>query len=382
MRRRKLTSTLLTLSLVVLSTPAFGQKQEVERKAEVERQAVVTAAQGGGGVYTFSGSTNGGFAFASADGQVATVVNAFGVGDTLVKGQPFSAQAVSESIQSLSDGNRIVRKSSTMIYRDNEGRTRREQTIKAVGPIAVEGNDAKMIYINDPVSGVNFTLDERNKTARKYVIPTTAQGKKAYAEGYAAGSSYAYSTGGQGGAVTVTQADVEKKVALEAKMKEVEKAKEKAVESGQMIVSGNAIAVANGSPLQASTYTIAGQQKYPRKEESLGKQTMEGVEVEGVRHTTTIPAGEIGNEMPINMITEKWYSDELKQVVYLKTSDPRFGETIYRLTNIVRENPDRSLFDVPSDYTVREFKPAVVTGTTVAPKPVEEQKKKTAKPQQ
>lgn len=382
MRKRKLMSSLLTLSLVVLSTPAFGQKQETERKMEVERQAV-TAAQGGGGVYTFSGSVGGGFAFAPADGQVATVGYAFSVGDTLVKGQPFSAQAVSESIQLLSDGNRIVRKSTTMMYRDNEGRTRREQTIKAVGPIAVEGNDAKMIYINDPVAGVNFTLDERNKTARKYVIPTTAQGKKAYAEGYAAGSSYAYSTGvGQGSAVTVTQADVEKKVVLEAKMKEAEKAKEKAVESGQLVVSGNGVAVATMAPQQGGAYTEAVKQKYPRKEESLGKQTMEGVEVEGVRYTTTIPAGEIGNEMPINMVTEKWTSDELKQVVFLKTSDPRFGETIYRLTSIVRENPDRSLFDVPADYTIREFKPAVVTGTTMPPKAIEEQKKKTAKPQQ
>lgn len=88
--------------------------------------------------------------------------------------------------------------------------------------------------------------------------------------------------------------------------------------------------------------------------EQLGKQIIEGVEAEGTRATTTIPAGEIGNERPIIITSERWYSPELQTVVMTRRSDPRQGETIYRLTNINRSEPARSLFEVPSDYTIKE----------------------------
>ena len=87
--------------------------------------------------------------------------------------------------------------------------------------------------------------------------------------------------------------------------------------------------------------------------ESLGKQSIEGVEVEGTRKTIEIPAGEIGNERPIEIVFERWYSPELQVVVMTKHSDPRFGETTYRLTNISRTEPAHELFEVPADYTVK-----------------------------
>ena len=80
----------------------------------------------------------------------------------------------------------------------------------------------------------------------------------------------------------------------------------------------------------------------------------EGVEAEGTRTTETIPAGEIGNEQPIQIVSERWYSPELQVVVMSKHSDPFVGETIYRLTNIVRGEPSRALFEVPVDYTLKE----------------------------
>jgi hypothetical protein len=75
---------------------------------------------------------------------------------------------------------------------------------------------------------------------------------------------------------------------------------------------------------------------------------------EGTRLTLTIPAGKIGNERPIVTVNERWYSQELQTVVLTKNSDPRMGETTYRLTNINRGEPDPSLFQVPADYTVKE----------------------------
>jgi hypothetical protein len=87
--------------------------------------------------------------------------------------------------------------------------------------------------------------------------------------------------------------------------------------------------------------------------ESLGKQSIEGVEAEGTRTTITIQAGAIGNERAINIVSERWYSPELQIVVMTKHSDPRFGETGFRLTNINRSEPARTLFEVPSDYTLK-----------------------------
>ena len=101
---------------------------------------------------------------------------------------------------------------------------------------------------------------------------------------------------------------------------------------------------------------MMGDKKNTRKE-SLGMQTVEGVEAEGTRYTTTIPAGEIGNELPIEMVFESWYSPELQTVIMSKHSDPRTGENTYRLTNINRSEPPHSLFEVPADYTIQEAGP-------------------------
>ena len=90
------------------------------------------------------------------------------------------------------------------------------------------------------------------------------------------------------------------------------------------------------------------------RKESLGKQVIEGVEAEGTRTTFTIPAGEIGNERAIEIVSERWYSPELQAVVMTRHSDPRFGETSYKLTNISRTEPDRSLFELPAGFVLKE----------------------------
>jgi hypothetical protein len=93
------------------------------------------------------------------------------------------------------------------------------------------------------------------------------------------------------------------------------------------------------------------------KSEDLGTQTIQGVNVQGRRATRTIPAGQAGNQLPIDIVSETWYSPDLQAIVMSKTSDPRFGETLYQLTNINRAEPDHALFVTPPDYTVREGGP-------------------------
>jgi len=367
MRRRSFTSLLLSFSLLSLSVPTFAQSQQNSNKAEVEKKIAST----GPSVYTISGTGNGVAVAGGGDGGSFTFVSSFGVNETTIKGQPMSAEAISESIQILADGNRIIRKSTVLIYRDSEGRSRREQTFTNVGQYTSSGEPPRIINIHDPVAGVSYTLDVRNKTARKFVF--SQKGQKDFNAGYAAGTAYSVSTG-QGGSYAIAVTDPAQKAEIEAKLaKAREKEKKQAT-----TVSGNAVVITDGV-VQTSSYsgTVS---KRDRKEEALGKQTMEGVEVEGTRYMTTIPAGEIGNELPINIVTEKWYSQELRQVIYLKTSDPRFGETIYRLTNINRSEPNRSLFEVPADYTIKELPVKAVIQEKIE-REIKE-KEKTKKPQQ
>jgi hypothetical protein len=86
--------------------------------------------------------------------------------------------------------------------------------------------------------------------------------------------------------------------------------------------------------------------------QSLGTQMIGGIAAEGTRTIRTIPAGQIGNEKPIEVTVDRWYSSDLQTDVMIKRSDPRGATTVFQLTNVVRSEPDSSLFQVPSDYSV------------------------------
>jgi hypothetical protein len=237
----------------------------------------------------------------------------------VVKGAPYSAEAVTEVTQTLSDGNRIVRKSNALIYRDGEGRTRREHTLGSIGPFATEGEPPQTIFINDPVAGVNYILDPRTRTARKLPLPRI--------ENLPAGAR--------------PEVRVEERVVHE-------RTGPAAAPGARVMIFENKIGAEPGPHR-----TAAQDGPKPRKE-SLGKQTIDGVEAEGTRTTVTIPAGHIGNERPIQITSERWYSPELQTVVMTRSSDPFVGDTVYRLTNINRNEPARSLFEIPADYKIKE----------------------------
>jgi len=252
-------------------------------------------------------------------------------GGKTVKGAPYSAEAVTETIQTLSDGNHIINRITSSLYRDSEGRTRREQTLKAMGLFGGGEEPLQTIFINDPVAGVTYALDSRSHTARKSVPFTFELAGKAGVEG-AQRFEFKVAPGSAGAAGTTRS----------------------------MILT----APAGAPPPDVDHFTMrTGVATYAFKtapgannevKQELGKQTIEGVEAEGTRTTITIPAGEIGNERPIEIVTERWYSPELQLVVMSRHSDPRTGETTYKLTNINRAEPAKSLFEVPAGYTVKD----------------------------
>ncbi|HEX5736071.1 MAG TPA: hypothetical protein VF131_24805 [Blastocatellia bacterium] len=253
----------------------------------------------------------------------------------LVKGAPYSAQAISESIQTLADGNRIVHKSTASVYRDGEGRTRREQTLRAIGPYASAGDPPQTTFINDPVAGVNYILDSRTRTARKVALPAFKR------------------RSGEGGVVTVEAGP--KRPPKEGDVRDAEIKERKLREREEVFITPAPGMAPRPGP--AFEYHRAKLDPKDAKKESLGKQTIEGVEAEGTRMTITIPAGEIGNEQPMQIVSESWYSHELQTIIMSKHTDPRMGEHTYRLTNITLGEPARSLFEVPSDYTIKESIP-------------------------
>lgn len=90
------------------------------------------------------------------------------------------------------------------------------------------------------------------------------------------------------------------------------------------------------------------------RQETLGEKVIEGVRAEGIRTTMTIAADAVDGLPSAPVVSERWYSPELQVVVRTVRSDPRFGETIYRLSNIVRGEPAAQLFEVPTGYRIEQ----------------------------
>jgi hypothetical protein len=238
----------------------------------------------------------------------------------VVKGSPYSADAVTETAQTLTDGNRIHRTSKATLYRDSDGRTRREQTLGELGPLVASGDPIQTIAINDPVAETTYMLNTHEKIAHK--LP----GK---------------------GMMGVRAGEMMAKMKHEA-------------EHGAMAVAGGVVTSAGPAPGQpAFAMSVrradlkATAEGKNLKKESLGTQMIEGVAADGTKTTMTIPAGAIGNERAIDIVTETWYSSQLHTTVMTKTTDPRSGETVYSLKNIKLVEPAGTLFQVPADYTVQ-----------------------------
>jgi len=206
-----------------------------------------------------------------------------------VKGAPFSATATSETTSTLQDGSVIHRTSQVSMYRDSQGRSRHEATFTGFGPLTASGAPKKMVMISDPVAGVHIMLDDEQKVARQ-------------------------------SALHVHGANAQSAPAFEGKMPERMQKEEAA---GLL------------------------------KKESLGTQTINGIVAEGTRTTHIIPAGQIGNEKALQVVSERWYSADLQIVLKSTRTDPRTGTTTYTVTSIQRTEPAATLFAVPAGYSVK-----------------------------
>ena len=269
-----------------------------------------------------------------ADGTFKLLGTQLGGGmGKIIKGAPYSATAVTEHTQTLSDGNKIIQKNEATYYRDSDGRTRIDQKLKTIGKWTAAGDPPQIITISDPVAGNYYSLDPRTRTALMEA------------------------RGPQKGPATpkeIFRPPGRMEISGPKGLKEIPGAK------GPKGIVGPGGPNNPGGPRTPSFakmpepgQLVASQgPKNEKKKESLGIRVIEGVSADGTRSTLTIPAGEIGNVAPIEIIDENWYSPELQVPVMTSHHDPRSGDTIYRLTNINRSEPARSMFEVPSDYRI------------------------------
>ena len=215
-----------------------------------------------------------------------------GIGEgKLVKGVPMSGEMIVTRDTTLADGNSIHTQNQTMIYRDSQGRVRREIGFELNTPSTGAAKRA-MIVITDPVSGNRYMLNPENKTAHQMPLHP----------------------GKPGPGAPDAMHDMHGKM--------------------------------GGGPNAANLKT-----------DQLGTKAINGLQAVGTRMTRTIPAGEIGNLNPIEVVTERWYSSDLQLPLLTSHNDPMMGTMTVKLVNINRGEPDASLFQVPSDYKLVSGKP-------------------------
>jgi hypothetical protein len=220
----------------------------------------------------------------------------------VVTAAPYTATATTESTQVLADGNRIVNKTSSFVARDSQGRTRRETDLHRIGTMQIDS--PKTVFINDPTTHTQYIFTPGGGEATKVV---RSEGN--WKEG--------------------------------PQIIELRKTREQRLKDKTIVTVQGAH---EGQQSKESSEQV--------KREDLGTQTIEGLSAQGKRETVTIPAGQIGNERPIEIVTETWFSPDLHTMVLRKHSDPRVGDSTYRLTEIKRNEPDASLFQPPAGAKV------------------------------
>jgi hypothetical protein len=269
----------------------------------MKRMIAVLAMLATGAVVTASSQAGGGSQ--SFEYSIGTPVQ-----DRIVAGAPYSAQFVSEHIQTLSDGNRIVRRTTGRVYRDKDGRVRRE-TDRASGE--------PLVTITDPVAKTSVTLDPARRTAR--------------------------STSG------LLIMDLKEKMDA-LRMMTPSRSGGSGTTTRQILTPASGGGRGGGGVGASGAGGVRGRAANDVTEEKLADKIVEGVNASGRRKVTTIAQGAIGNERPIEIVSEEWTSTELQVLVLTDLNDPRSGRSTYRLFSISRSNPAASLFEIPAGYTI------------------------------
>jgi len=253
------------------------------------------------------------------EAQQKVSLELFAADAQVVKGKQYSADTSTETVQTLTDGNRIVHHTVSKFYRDSEGRTRREETFGNVDTNNPTPHEVK-VFIEDPVAGTAYVLDPGLKTLEKVQHSVRFFGN------------------------ANDNSDATKVMFKSIKDDD---------DAAQLAPGHMMIKIRDEHSGDPNTIVISDMdEKRETVTEELGSKNIEGVDCTGTRKTTTIPASQMGNEKPIAIVNETWFAPSIGAVVQSITDDPRYGKTTYQLTNLQTSDPARSLFEPPADYKV------------------------------
>jgi hypothetical protein len=280
----------------------------------------------------------------------------------VVKGQPYSADVVTETNQTLPDGNVISHRNVNKVWRDGEGRTRQE---------SYREEKLRSVYISDPVGKIAYTVIPGSKIA--IAIPRVdithemmAPHARIERRGRTSSTTSETSSDGRRVVVRTVESDGQPGVREEVRVQVVRVGDDANVQIVPPPVPPvpptphvhpvppippvppiAMIPGVNTMRFESTAHLGKGDAK------SLGTKDFDGVKAEGKQTTWTIPAGKIGNKNPITVTSESWYSPDLQVTVYSRHNDPRTGESLYRLASIKRAEPSADLFKVPEGYEVK-----------------------------
>ena len=220
--------------------------------------------------------------------------------DQLVKNKPVAAVFESETVEMSATGGQTTRRTTTKIYRDSEGRTRREQVFSSGGAASLANATIAPITIYDPVAGYGYSINPAARIVNRYKLPSAPP----------QGSPF----------------------------------NDRAPLNVEILRNDN-----------PQTGTVRRYRLEPPRVEALGRQQIAGIEAEGRRVTIKVPAGAAGNAGETETVHETWIARDLRMLIKSSTRNPGIGEHTLRLTTINRAEPTRALFEVPADYALTDM---------------------------
>lgn len=250
----------------------------------------------------------------------------------VTKNAPFTADESGETVRLMADGNRIVESWTGKTARNSEGRIRREVTSGNVGGGAARPFIFDGTLMPAPAVVAVGSGDGATSILRAKIEAETAAGARTIVTSPGGGAGFSVTTAGNG---------------EEAKRVLLTKTEAAGVKEGTWVASGASTGVnAESGVISVLPARRVDDGKVQTRKEDLGTRDFGEVQAEGHRIITTYAAGAIGNERELEVTSEVWFSKDLGVIVYSKRSDPRTGETTYQMTNIVRAEPDASLFQI------------------------------------
>jgi hypothetical protein len=241
----------------------------------------------------------------------AAMPGAAGMG--AVKGVPFSATQTTVREQTLSDGTVIKSTVEVQLWRDSEGRVRAESTVK---PKSGDGLQTHVVAVWNPADRTGMT----------------------------------WVSGSQPGTIATVLHLPELQL---NGMINAQPSPPAAPTAGAL-----SLLPRSATPAAAPTQSTANVHT-----ETLGPDTISGLEATGTRTTQVVPAGTIDNDRDFTVTSETWTSAELKITVRQTTSDPRTGTVTIELTNIDRSEPDPALFKPPAGSRLMDIPEPAAAGS-------------------